>query len=73
MNRSDLINTIEALKESDSIEHDIDLLIGTAEDFCNSYECDFNNIRDALEPLAEHIPLVEDAYDAAKRCSDELY
>ncbi len=73
MKRSDLLNAVDELKESDCIEHAIDTLKDIAANFCDNYEMEFNSIRDSLEALAPHIDKVDDAHKVAEKCSSDLY
>lgn len=73
MNRADLMNVIDNLRHSVNIEHDIDKLEDCAKNFCDHYEANFNDIRDGLEGLADHIPSVNEAFKTAKESSESLY
>jgi uncharacterized protein YjgD (DUF1641 family) len=71
--RGFLLNSIDKLKDSDNIAHEIDILKDIVTNFCDNLESDFNCIRDALEDLAPHIEKVNDAYVIAEKCSCDLY
>ena len=73
MKRADLLNAVDELKETDNVEHSIDLLKDLVVNFCDNYETEFNNIKDCLEPLSEHIDKVEEAHKIAEQCSIDLY
>ena len=73
MQRSDLLNAIDELKDSDNIEHAIDTLKDLVVNFCDNYEAEFNHIRDSLEDLAPHIDKVYVAHAMAEKCSERLY
>jgi hypothetical protein len=73
VNREDLLNAIDELKDSEDIEQSITNLKVDYLRFCDHYETEFNNIRDDLEELAPHIEKVDAAFSTARNCSNELY
>ena len=73
MKRLDLLNAIDELKDTDDIAEAIDTLKDITVNFCDNYEMDFNNIREALEDLAPHIDKVNEAHGIAVISSNDLY
>jgi len=73
MKRIDLLSAIDELKDSDNIESAIDNMKDVAIAFCDNYETKFNDIKDELKSLAPHINNVNNAYQIADKCSNDLY
>ena len=73
MKRADLLDAIYDLKNSENVERDIDALKNIADDFCDHYETDFNNIEEFLSSSGPHTEHTNKAFEVAQKCSRDLY